>query len=295
MVQTVDFFTPVVDRPYDFGQVAAANSLSDIYAMGGRPLTALNLAAFPVEELDGEILMEILRGGADKVKEAGAVIVGGHTIDDDVPKYGLAVTGIVRPGAHWTKGGARPGDVLYLTKPIGTGILVKATKDGLIQKAVEDALIGWMSLLNRGAAQAMADLAGIHAVTDVTGFGLLGHGLEMAVASSATLVFDAHKTPILHPSVLEHVRQGTLPGAARDNLAHVRGDLLVGAGVPEEMLLIHADPVTSGGLLVSVAGQDQAALERAFQNSEVSFWEIGRVEAFAGKHLRLEGGPAIWR
>jgi len=253
LVQTVDFFTPIVDDPRDFGRIAAANALSDIYAMGGRPLTALNLVGFPVTRLPLEVLAEILAGGAEKVAEAGAVIVGGHSIDDPEPKYGLAVTGLIDPERVTTNAGARPGDRLVLTKPIGTGIITTAIKRGLTTEDHVRAVTAVMAELNRGAAEAAAE-AGVRAVTDVTGFGLLGHASNLARASGVHLVISRRAVPVI-PFTHEYLARNTVPGGSRANLRHLVEQEYVtfSPELDEADRILLADAVTSGGLLISVA------------------------------------------
>ncbi len=240
-----------MDDPYTFGQVAAANALSDIYAMGGVPRTALNLVAFD-PELHGEDTLEaILAGGLSKLREAGAVLLGGHTVKDQEPKYGLAVTGTARPGDIWRKDGAQPGDVVLLTKPIGTGVIAKAIKDGDADPDAAQAAIAAMAELNRAAADAVRAVGGAHAVTDVTGFGLLGHAMEMARQSSVTLEIDAAAVP-RHPTALELASSGRVPSGSRDNLAFVGPHVDFAAGVDQGMRSLLADAVTSGGLLIAL-------------------------------------------
>ena len=252
IIATVDFFPPVVDDPYEFGAIAAANALSDVYAMGGDPIFALNLAAWP-DDLPAEILSEVLRGGAEKVKEAGAVIAGGHTVTDREPKYGLAVTGLAHPDRIFTKGGALPGDTLILTKPLGTGTITTAIKRGAAAADDAQACIAGMMLLNRAAAAAARALgSAVHAVTDITGFGLLGHGHEMAHLSGCGLQFDYESLPWL-PGAQRYARDWVFPGGAERNEKYysqwvtARRDLLDW----ERMLLF--DPQTSGGLLIAIA------------------------------------------
>ncbi|KAA9004184.1 selenide, water dikinase SelD [Paenibacillus spiritus] len=258
LVQTVDFFTPIVDDPYAFGQIAAANALSDIYAMGGKPLTVLNIVAFPISTLDKSILADILRGAADKVAEAGATLVGGHSIDDKEPKFGLAVTGTVHPDRVRTNAGARPGDQLILTKPIGVGILTTSLKRGLLSEEEIRRVTAVMSLLNKTAAEAMGSYD-VHACTDVTGFGLLGHASEMAKGSEAGIIIRSEAVRIL-PRVRELAEAGAVPGGTRNNLAHVEGSVIF----PEEMELLDryilCDAVTSGGLLIAVPEAEAEAL-----------------------------------
>jgi selenide,water dikinase len=251
LVQTVDFFTPVVDDPYDFGRIAAANALSDIYAMGGVPLTALNVVAFPVEELGTEILARILEGGAAVAAEAGVVILGGHTIKDDEPKYGMAVTGTIRNERVVRNGGARPGDLLLLSKPVGTGILTTARKRDLIDDDALAPAIAQMVRLNDRASRAMLE-HGAHAATDVTGYGLIGHAGEMARASGVALAIDANRVP-LFAGVLELIAQGAVPGGTRDNLAEHAGFTHYADSVDEAHRIVLSDAQTSGGLLVAIA------------------------------------------
>ncbi len=250
IVQTVDFFTPVVDDPYTFGQVAAANALSDIYAMGAVPLTALNLVAFPICTLGAPVLQEILRGGCDKVVEAGAVILGGHSIDDDEPKYGLAVTGIVHPDRIVTNQGAQPGDWLVLTKPLGTGVLATALKGGLLDPETERLLGETMATLNAGASRAMRQV-GVDACTDVTGFGLLGHLQELAGNSWVDVEIEATAVPYL-PQARKLAGQGIIPAGAYNNRRHLQPYVeIAGVVSPAEQDLLY-DPQTSGGLLMAV-------------------------------------------
>jgi selenide, water dikinase len=250
LVQTVDFFTPVVDDPYDFGRIAAANALSDVYAMGGTPVTALNVAAFPVEELGTEILARILEGGAAVAAEAGVVILGGHTIKDDEPKYGLAVTGTIRPGEVVTNAGARPGDLLLLSKRVGTGILTTARKRDVIGDTALAPAIEEMARLNDRAARAML-AHGVHGATDVTGYGLVGHGGEMARASGVALAIDAARVP-LFDGVLALIEAGAVPGGTRDNLAEHARFTTYAETVDEAHRIVLSDAQTSGGLLMAI-------------------------------------------
>jgi len=250
LVQTVDFFTPVVDDPYDFGRIAAANALSDVYAMGGTPLTALNVAAFPVEELGTEILAEILSGGAAVAAQANVVILGGHTVKDDEPKYGLAVTGTIRPEEVVRNGGARSGDLLLLSKPVGTGILTTARKRDLITDAALAPAIEQMARLNDRAARAMV-AHGVHAATDVTGYGLVGHAGEMARASGVALAFDARRVP-LFDGVLDLIAQDAVAGGTRDNLAEHARFTEYADDVSEAYRIALSDAQTSGGLLIAI-------------------------------------------
>src|SRR5579872_1234862 len=228
LVQTVDFFTPIVDDPYTYGQIAAANSLSDVYAVGGRPVTAMNLVGFPFEVLPASVLGEILRGGTDKAAEAGVTIVGGHTVDDLEPKYGLSVTGTVDPARMVTVGGARPGDALVLTKPLGTGIIATALKgDAAAEPHVRQA-VRWMTTLNRGASEAMLAV-GAHAATDITGYGLLGHLSQLCVSSSVAAEISFSACPLL-PGAQQYALAGFVPKGTRTNLAAVEKALHLPAG-----------------------------------------------------------------
>jgi selenide,water dikinase len=260
LVQTVDFFTPIVDDPYDFGRIAAANALSDVYAMGGVPRTALNIAAFPIEELGPEILGDILAGGAAVAREAGVTILGGHTVKDAEPKYGLAVTGTIRPNAVVTNGGARPGDTLLLTKPVGTGVLTTARKRGRIDEAALAPAIAQMVRLNARAGAAMVT-HGAHGATDVTGFGLVGHAGEMARASGVALAIDAGRVP-LHPGVLTLIDEDCVPGGTRDNLAYHAGFARYDDGVSNAMRIALSDAQTSGGLLIAISADGADAVLR---------------------------------
>jgi len=251
IVQTVDFFTPIVDDPYDFGRIAAANALSDVYAMGGTPVSALNLVAFPLERLGPEVLTEILRGGADVVAEAGAMLVGGHSIDDPEPKYGLAVTGVVHPAEVTTNAGGRPGQVLVLTKPLGVGAISTALKRGAAGPEHLGPAVAAMTTLNAAAAAA-ARRAGAGAVTDVTGFGLLGHLHEMALASGLAAEIEAAALPAL-PGVEALLRgDDAVSGGSRRNRAHAESFARFAGDVPEWHRRLATDATTSGGLLVAV-------------------------------------------
>ncbi|MDQ0195044.1 selenide, water dikinase SelD [Paenibacillus wynnii] len=275
LVQTVDFFTPIVDDPYSFGQIAAANALSDIYAMGGKPLTVLNIVAFPISVLDKSILADILRGAADKVQEAGATLVGGHSIDDKEPKFGLAVTGLVHPDKVRTNAAARSGDKLILTKPIGVGILTTSIKKDQLSKEETTRLTTVMSTLNKTAAEIMSSYD-VHACTDVTGFGLLGHASEMAKGSRLGLVIHQEAVPML-PRVRELAEKGFVPGGTKNNFAHLEGSILY----PEEMdqidRYILCDAVTSGGLLISVAADQSEQLLNQLMDAGVEAAQIGEV------------------
>jgi selenide, water dikinase len=263
LVQTLDFFTPVVDDPYIFGQVAAANALSDVYAMGARPLTAMNIVGFPVGKIDMSVLAEILRGGADKVKEAGAVLIGGHSIHDNEPKYGLSVTGVVHPDKVLTNAGAKPGDVLILTKPIGIGIITTAIKRGVVPQEVIDVAVTAMTTLNNKAAEAIQEV-GVSACTDVTGFGLLGHAGEIAKASKVGMEIWSAQVPIIKET-WDYVAQNIVPGGTRENLQHLEQFVTFGSEIDTNTQLILADAITSGGLLISVPEEKSTQLQEALQ------------------------------
>ncbi len=248
LVQTVDFFTPIVDDPFLFGQIAAANALSDIFAMGGRPLTAMNILCHPCE-LGSGVAVEVLRGGAEKVSEAGAVVVGGHTVDDREPKYGLAVTGTVHPERVLTAAGARPGDLLVLTKPLGTGILATALKGGFLEADGMAEAVEGMRTLNAAAAEAALE-AGVSACTDVTGFGLMGHLLNMLEAGRVSCVLEGGEVP-LYPRVMEMAGSGMVPAGAYDNRSFYAARV-ASPGADELVLTALCDPQTSGGLLLAV-------------------------------------------
>jgi len=264
IVQTIDFFTPVVDAPYWFGAIAAANALSDVYAMGGRPVTALNVVGFPVSKLDKAILAEILRGGAEKVAEAGATLLGGHSIDAPEPIFGLAVTGIVHPQKVAAKGGVRPGDLLVLTKPIGIGVVTTAIKRGLCSKADADEAIRVMATLNNIVD--VLEPFDVRGLTDITGFGLLGHASEMARASGVGLRIYSGQVPVL-PSTYGYAEQGVFPGGSKANFRYLTGQehVLFDAAVSEVQRLILCDAVTSGGLLIAVPAERTEALVEALQ------------------------------
>ena len=252
LVQTVDFFTPIVDDPYDYGQIAAANALSDVYAMGGTPRTALALVCWPPSGLEPEILGAILAGGAEKALEAGCPIIGGHSIQDEELKYGLAVTGTVHPARILTNAGTRPGDVLVLTKPLGTGVLTTALKHGAIAAAELAPAVRAMKTLN-GPAAREALRCGVRSATDVTGFGLAGHAVQLADASGVTLEIEAASLPLL-PSALRLAEAGHIPGGGESNRAFYAPRVEVRSSPPEALLRIFFDPQTSGGLLLAVPG-----------------------------------------
>jgi selenide,water dikinase len=249
IVQTVDFFTPIVDDPYSFGQIAAANALSDVYAMGGRPITVLNIVGFPIGKLSGQTLADILRGGMDKVSEAGAVTLGGHSIDDPEPKFGMAVTGLIHPKQIAAKAGAQPGDLLVLTKPIGVGVICTATKKGLTTPDEEAAAIGVMATLNNVAAH-LKEL-NIRGMTDITGFGLLGHASELARQSKVGIRIRSREVPVL-AAAWKYGRQDTWPGGTRKNHAWLADKVEFEREIDAVTQFMLCDAMTSGGLLIAV-------------------------------------------
>ena len=258
LVQSIDFFTPIVDDPYHFGRIAATNALSDLYAMGAEPLTALNVVGFPIGKYDPAILAEILRGGADAIAEAGATLIGGHSIDDDQPKYGLAVTGLVDPERIWRNHGACAGDVLVLTKPIGIGAITTGIKRGVTPPDVAEQAIVVMERLNRDAYEAAHNVP-VHAATDVTGFGLLGHALEMARGAEAGFRIEVARVPVL-AGARELIARGVYPGGTKKNLEAVREHVRFLAGIEENDQILLSDAVTSGGLLLAVPEGEVATL-----------------------------------
>jgi selenide, water dikinase len=280
LVFTVDFFPPLVDDPHDFGAIAATNALNDVFAMGGTPLLALSVAAFP-EELPTEVVAAILAGADEAVRAAGALLAGGHTIRDNEPKYGLAVVGTVRPDGIWPKSGARPGDALFLTKPLGTGLVLHGVARTLASADDLREAVGWMTTLNREAADAVRPSAP-NAVTDVTGFGLLGHAHEMALRSGVRIALDASSLPAL-PGALEVARAGERTGGDRRNREYA--DVALEPGVAEELAVLAFDPQTAGGLLVSLPVERAAVLEARFAAADLFLRRVGRVEEGAGVGL----------
>ncbi len=276
IIGTLDFFPPLVDDPRTFGEIAAANALSDVFAMGGRVLFALSIAAFP-EELPRDVLAAIFDGAASKVREAGGTLAGGHTIRDPEPKYGLAVIGAAHPDRLLRKGGAQPGDALILTKRLGTGVLVSGSRQGKTTTEHLDGAIDQMRTLNRDASDVLV-ARGVRAATDVTGFGLLGHGLEMARASGARFVFDATAIPAL-PGALELATAGVETGGAAHNRRFVLPAFAVGADVPAELVTLAHDPQTSGGLLAAVPAAEVDDVTRALNAAGVQAWRVGSVQA----------------
>jgi selenide,water dikinase len=276
LVQTVDFFTPVVDDPYVFGQIAATNALSDIYAMGGKPLTSLALVCFP-EKADLDILERILAGGLSKMIEAACTVIGGHSIRDEETKFGYAVTGLIDPKKVLTNAGAKPGDALIFTKALGTGVISTAIKKARAESAWIDAAVASMTTLNKQAAEVIGEKDyRVHAMTDVTGFGLIGHAREMALASNVSLRIHADRIPLL-PGALECVRAGYIPGGLNNNRDFAECVVAYEDGVPEDLRAILFDPQTAGGLLISVASDNSKQLTRSLKSAGVSAARIGEV------------------
>lgn len=287
LIQTLDFFTPIVDNPYDFGRIAAANALSDVFAMGGIPLTAMNIVCFPIKELPGAILADILRGGADQLRAAGVHLAGGHSVDDPEPKYGLSVTGTVHPERITTNAGARPGDVLILTKPLGTGILTTAAKRSALDPETLAVAVESMATLNAAAAAAMRAVGigaeGVHAATDITGFGLLGHLSHVARESGVSLVLESVALPLL-PRARELAAAGFTTGGGAANAAYLAEIVTFSESVPADLREVLLDPQTSGGLCIVVASDKAEALLAALKaQGVVTRAVIGRVEPGPGR------------
>jgi len=286
LIQTLDFFTPVVDDPYTFGQIAAANSLSDIYAMGGEPRLALNIVCFP-NCLSPDILGEILRGGNDKVTESGAILVGGHSVSDDEPKYGLSVTGFIHPDNILTNSNAKIGDVLVLTKPLGIGIINTAIKGEIADKKTYDEAVEVMTTLNKYGKKAIDKTGGVNSVTDITGFGLLGHALEMAMGSNVTIKINSKDIPVIEGSI-EYANMGLIPAGAYSNKNYIKDRVYFKDNIPKYLEDIMYDPQTSGGLLISVRKDRVSSLLKALENSPTQYGIIGEVCENAGYYLIVE-------
>jgi selenide,water dikinase len=285
LVQTVDFFTPMVDDPYVFGQIAAANALSDVYAMGGRPMTALSLVCFP-QDGDLDVLEQIMRGGLAKMDEAGCIILGGHSVRDQEMKFGYAATGTIHPAKVYTNTGAQPGDALVLTKPIGAGVITTAIKQGKAEQHWVDAAVRSMTLLNRLAAEIAGEFE-VHAATDVTGFGLMGHGRELALGSGVRLSIQIAAVPLLDGAV-DAVRLGTIPAGLNANREYAECIVVGAAQLPEERRTLMYDPQTSGGLFLSVAPRDAQPLLDRLLHAGLTAALIGEVLPIASG-----GGPGI--
>jgi selenide,water dikinase len=274
LIQTIDFFTPMVDDPFLFGQIAAVNALNDIYAMGGNPLTAMNLVCFP-QCGDMQVLRRIIEGGLVKIKEAGAVLMGGHTVDDNEPKYGLAVTGLIDPGKMVTNGNAQPGDVLILTKPLGTGVIATAIKAGMASLPAEQEAVKWMSTLNRDSCKAMMEI-GVNSATDITGFGLLGHLYEMAAASDASVELYTDGISYI-TGTREYAGMGLIPAGAYSNREYLGDKVHIAPAVEATVADLMFSPETAGGLLIAAEkGKEQMLIEK-IQASGGMAYTIGKV------------------
>lgn len=284
IIQTLDFFTPIVDDPYTFGQIAAVNSLSDVYAMGGKPILALNIACFP-SCLDMNILGEILRGGADKVKEAEAIVVGGHTIEDDEPKYGLSVMGMVHPEKVLSNSNAKPGDFLVLTKPLGTGIVNTAIKGEIAEKESIDDAVKHMTTLNKYAAEIGAKYS-INSCTDITGFGLIGHAYEMAKGSSVSIHLESHNIRYINGTA-EYAKMGIIPAGTYRNKKHVEGHIEY-TGIEEYIMDILFDPQTSGGLLYSLPEKEAVMLNQELNQNGIESFIAGYVTEIKDKSIYVK-------
>ena len=282
LIQTVDFFTPIVDSPYQFGEISAANSISDVYAMGGRPVLAMNIVGFPRNNPNAPLsaLRDILRGGADKASEAGVSVIGGHSIDDNEPKYGMAVTGFVHPDRIWRNIGAHDGDRLVLTKALGTGIISTAMRAGKASDEIVEGAIASMSLLNKAAAEAAQDLD-VHACTDITGFGLLGHLREM-LGSDRDATLSVASVPLL-AGTMEFATQGHLPGGSKRNHSALSGILSVGSGIDEIIQSVLCDAQTSGGLLFALSAPQASTLVKRCQAQGMVAADIGNVAIGTGR------------
>ncbi|MGH7834245.1 MAG: selenide, water dikinase SelD, partial [Candidatus Binatia bacterium] len=286
IVNTVDFFTPIVDEPYVFGQIAGANALSDVYAMGGEPKTALNIVCFPKGKMDLQVLGEILKGGAEKVQEAGAVVIGGHSIIDEEIKYGMAITGVIRPDRVIRNVGIQAGDALVLTKPLGTGIITTALKKGKAPKESVQEAVAAMTALNKTASQIMLKYP-VHACSDITGYGLLGHGMEMASGSSVTLIFDSAKLPLL-PRARRLAEKGFLTGGCKRNREYLKDKINIEKSLREGVVEVAFDPQTSGGLLIALAERHAAKLvEELHANGVKSAVRIGYATPLQKNWVRL--------
>ena len=283
LILTVDFFPPITDDPFEFGEIAAANSLSDVYAMGGRPVVALNIVGFPAS-LDKDILGEILRGGYSKANEAGCLIAGGHTVDDPEPKYGLSVVGLVEPGKQVSNAGAKPGDALVLTKPLGTGIITTAAKQGTVEPDVMQGAVKTMATLNRAASEAMMKV-GVNSATDITGFGLMGHLKSMVRGSGVTAEIRLAAVPVL-PGARELLERGVAPGGTHRNLASVADTVDWGPGLTDNDQLLLCDAQTSGGLLISVPGAQKDALLTELAAQGAAGVVVGSVTESSGGMIR---------
>ena len=286
LIQTVDFFTPIVNDPYDFGRIAAANSLSDVYAMGGKPLTAMNIVCFPIKEMDKMILRSVLEGGMDIIHKAGALMVGGHSVEDPELKYGLSVTGIVHPERFLTNAGAKPGDCLVLTKPLGTGILATALKGRMLDEPTTGKVTEIMATLNKDAAEVM-QAVGVNSCTDITGFGLLGHALEMAKASNVGIRIYADKVPVI-PEAITSASIGMVPVGSHLNQKFCLHHMDISSSVDELLVNIFADAQTSGGLLISVpASKSDELIQKLQERKTPSADIIGEVSGEYAQMIQI--------
>ncbi len=286
IVNTVDFFTPIVDDPYTFGQISATNSLSDVYAMGGEPKTCLNLVCFPKGKMDIEILGEILKGGADKVKESGAVIIGGHSIIDEEIKYGLAVTGTIHPDKIYRNVGVQEGDALILTKPLGTGIITTALKKGKAAEESVDQAVRSMTTLNATASNVMRKFA-VHACSDITGFGILGHGLGMACGSGVTMVIESAKLPLLQDAT-HLAEKGYITGGCKRNREFLHDKISIEKSIREGLIEVALDPQTSGGLLIAVASRHASQLLEELKSAGIdAATQVGYATSLQKAWVRL--------
>ena len=282
MVQSLDFFTPIVDDPFTFGQITAANAFSDLYAMGAQPVTALNIVAFPVDDMDNSVLRDILRGGLSKIVEAGAVLAGGHSIKDDELKYGLSVTGVIHPDKMISNGGAQPGDALVLTKALGTGIVATALKQKIISSEELEVMISSMVQLNKYAADVVAGYS-VNAMTDVTGYGLVGHLLEMLDSSFMDAKIFVDQLPVL-PGTYKYAEQNVVPGGLLSNRKFYKPRIVVGSGVTRLEELLVVDPQTSGGLLISIPGEEaDAFIDDLHANGVAEARKIGEISNSSAK------------
>ena len=290
LVQTVDFFTPLVDDPFTFGRIAATNAVSDVYAMGGRPVTALSIVCFP-QDGDLEVLQQIMRGGMATLAEAGCVVLGGHSVRDAEIKFGYAVTGLIDPDRVLTNTGAQQGDDLILTKPIGTGVITTALKQGKAELAWVAAAIRWMTTLNRTASEIVTACDSVHAMTDITGFGLMGHGRELALGSRMTIELNVDQVPLI-PGALEAIHRGAIPAGllANREFAECISEDAPGSQIPDDLRALMYDPQTAGGLLIAVAASNSGHLRDALNHAGVEATKIGAV---AGPYTPGSGKPAI--
>ena len=284
IIQTMDFFTPMVDDPFVFGQIAAVNAINDIYAMGGKPLTALNLVCFP-QCGDMQVLRRILEGGLDKIKEAGIVLLGGHTVDDNEPKYGLSVTGLIEPDRMITNSDARPGDVLILTKPLGTGVIATAVKAEMASAESQAEAIKWMTMLNREGCAAMVE-TGVNSVTDVTGFGLIGHLYEMASASNVWMEIHSDKLAFI-AGTRDYASMGLIPAGAYTNRDYLKDKVDIAPGVDSTLADLLFSPETAGGLLIAVEAGRGELLRQKLKDRGSMAYSIGRVVQEGFKPLQV--------